>query len=512
MKLVVYDVFVQAYGDRDEMKTLREILHIKNPKAQFAGDRVNQKQPEYFDFIDDEGRFLRGILPQVAEKLGHAGVMVEYQLITDDYESRPFELYKPELLPNVTPRDYQIPAAQNNYYYRRGHNRIATGGGKTLVAAMTNAMIEHYANGSTLTMVNKKHLLHQTVEAFERYGLKNVGLVGDGLWRPNRHTVAMVQTLRSALRSGDETFADGIEAITWDETHHLGAPSWAGIAYRVPSKWSIGLSGTPYRDGYESWENPADIQMLAITGPLLIDIPPSYLIERGFLARPHIFFVPVDPADCYKWREQNEEPTECNSNKWIKVEQFWISENGYRTHLMVRLARKLVDRGLHPLILVSRLEHGKELVRKLVGVGLNPIFLSGGPLRHTYDPSQKDKILTEECEDTTSDTERFSAGGEGAPDVLIGSTVFDEGVDLPAVAALINGSGGKSFVKNFQRVGRGLRPKPGTNEAYIFDFVDHGHNWTLRHSYARMSDYASEPAYRVYEGYGPTCKFFGESW
>ncbi|WP_265328406.1 DEAD/DEAH box helicase, partial [Acinetobacter baumannii] len=70
-------------------------------------------------------------------------------------------------------------------------------------------------------------------------------------------------------------------------------------------------------------------------------------------------------------------------------------------------------------------------------------------------------------------------------DVLIGTTILDVGVDVPAVGLIILAGGGKAEVALRQRIGRGLRAKKfGPNVAFIVDFTDQ-HNSTLK-SHARQ--------------------------
>ena len=58
-------------------------------------------------------------------------------------------------------------------------------------------------------------------------------------------------------------------------------------------------------------------------------------------------------------------------------------------------------------------------------------------------------------------------------DVLIGTTILDVGVDVPATGMIILAGAGKAEVALRQRVGRGLRAKKtGPNVAFIVDFED----------------------------------------
>jgi len=495
LKLKIGNLYVEPSGSSDEIRTLQTLLTVKNPKAKFAKSRWNQKEPVNLYFFDEEGRFLRGLLPWVQEGLASAGIIPELLIFkeeTFDFHECPVDLLTTPL------RDYQKEAVEQAFYWRRGVVQVATGGGKTLIIAAVNKLVEDVYKGTTLTFVNKIHLMHQTVERFRQYGLKNVGYLGAGEYEEGRHMVVMVQTAQKLAKKGEVDFLN-VTCVNFDETHHLGAKSWSKLAVSAEAaKFSLGYSGTPFRQGELNYYDPEDIQLLGLTGGVIVRVSASYLIREGYLARPYIFMIPCEEATTYPE----------NDSSWQDVEKAFIVENGYRNNLIARLAKTLTDRGMNPLLLVSKIEHGRLLLLELDKLGMRPLFLSGGPTRHEI---LMGEVVSYEDEDADASINEYL---EGTFNVLIGSTVFDEGVDLPAVSAMINCAGGKAFIKNLQRVGRPLRPKAdGPNEAYIFDFWDFTHKWLLKHSGERADDYRTEEEFVVYDdGYSASTEFFSEEW
>lgn len=86
--------------------------------------------------------------------------------------------------------------------------------------------------------------------------------------------------------------------------------------------------------------------------------------------------------------------------------------------------------------------------------------------------------------------------GNGKLDVLIGSTILDVGVDVPALGAVINGGGGKAEVGFRQRIGRGLREKKtGDNNCFFMDFQDQGNRILKSHADTRLEIVASTPGF-----------------
>ena len=80
---------------------------------------------------------------------------------------------------------------------------------------------------------------------------------------------------------------------------------------------------------------------------------------------------------------------------------------------------------------------------------------------------------------------------------MIGSTIADEGLDVPALDTLILAGGGRSSTRAFQRIGRVLRLYKGKTRATVFDFDDKTNRMLQNHSKARMKYYRTEPRWNV---------------
>ena len=76
--------------------------------------------------------------------------------------------------------------------------------------------------------------------------------------------------------------------------------------------------------------------------------------------------------------------------------------------------------------------------------------------------------------------------------VFVHNSSLDEGIDIPSFNALIMSSAMKKYRRTIQRAGRGMRPKPGDNKVYIFDFVDSMHFKLWEHSTYRIKTYELE--------------------
>jgi superfamily II DNA or RNA helicase len=89
----------------------------------------------------------------------------------------------------------------------------------------------------------------------------------------------------------------------------------------------------------------------------------------------------------------------------------------------------------------------------------------------------------------------------GKIDILVASTIYDQGVDIKELDALIPCAGGKSTAKALQRVGRVIRTTPDypKKDAYIIETFDQTH-FMRDHSVMRYEIYKSEPAFTIKVG------------
>ena len=84
----------------------------------------------------------------------------------------------------------------------------------------------------------------------------------------------------------------------------------------------------------------------------------------------------------------------------------------------------------------------------------------------------------------------------GELDVLVASKIFDQGIDIPQLDALILAGSGKSSGRALQRIGRVIRGNEGKDKAIVVDFFDNA-KYLRDHSERRIEIYRSEPAFKI---------------
>jgi len=342
-------------------------------------------------------------------------------------------------------RDYQLNAINSMLLVGRGIAKMATNSGKTEVMA---GIIKALGIPKTVVVLHRKELLHQTADRFEkRLGIE-VGRIGDGVWDVKTVTVAMVQTLSIRGIKGDPF--KGNELVMIDECHHASSDQMMDVLYEIPGGYRFGFSGTPLK-----YDALSDMKLIGMTGGVIVDVSNEYLVDEGFSAKPIVEIHTIESNDEDDWELKYQDA-------YSKL----VVNNAERNQIIADFANTF--RGL-VLVLVDRIEHGNILSRLTFG----STFVSGSD-----SSKHRQQVL---------DDMRVSNRG-----IVIASPIFNEGVDVPSVDAVVIAGGGVSHVNLLQKIGRGMRAKGGDNTLTILDFIDDTNMYLLEHSDGRISTYVRE--------------------
>lgn len=378
-----------------------------------------------------------------------------------------------------TPWPHQKAAVEAAMKAERGIIRIGTGGGKTIAAAMLAAEY----NVPTMVYVVGKDLLYQFHREMRKaLGPDNVGIVGDGYCDVRKITVCSVWTattafgLKTKVSLDDEDWAPEVVSVgprhkraiqaavenanlaIFDEAHFLACETIQAI-FKASKKcrYMFGMTGTDWRD------DGADLLLEAACGRRVFNMPSSKLIELGYLVQPKIALAEVPPLD-----------EACPAN-WGAVYSRYVTNNDVRNQLIIDGARKLIAMGRKVLILVRYLPHGQKLVDMLYDL---PVFFVNGRI----DGATRQEVKNQ-----------FERGDLRC---LVASSVFDIGVDIPSLDALVLAGGGKSTVRVLQRIGRVIRASAGKTDAIVMDFIDNA-RYLDKHSAIRIAVYEAESGFRL---------------
>lgn len=333
---------------------------------------------------------------------------------------------------------------------------ISTGGGKSRVAKLCVARL----NRPTLFLTTRGVLMYQMAESFKSLG-KTVAILGDGKLQTSMNvTCATVQTVASWLKEPNPLDPETkqikqakrreamvnllakFEFVILEEAHESSGNSFYEVMrYCKNAHYRLALTATPFMKDSEE----ANMRLMASSGPIAIRVSEKTLIDRGILAKPYFKFVELKqkPKGLYR------------STPWQRAYKIGISGNEYRNKLIVAEAIRATRYNLPVMILVLHKDHGKILNKMLASAGLRADYIFG----------EDDQDSRKRC---------LNKLKSGELQVLVGSTILDVGVDVPAVGMVILAGGGKAEVALRQRVGRGLREKKNglPNIAFIVDFAD----------------------------------------
>lgn len=394
-----------------------------------------------------------GHIKSLLEKQGHIVQLVRKSL------PEPLGDFNPKVdeFPEEVRYDYQMETVRRLEDRGRMVAHVATGGGKSRIAKLAYKRI----NRMTLFLTTRGVLMYQMKDAFESMGEK-VGVIGDGNLSIKRgFNVGMVQTFASMLKDParvEQTKAllEKFEFIILEEAHEISGNSYYEILKLCKNaQYRLALTATPFMKA----NGEDNMRLHASVGGIGIRVDENTLIERGILAKPYFKFISTDKPKFL-----------LRSTPWQAAYRIGIVENEARNKAIVFETERATKYGMKSMILVQHKAHGTRLKDMLTKMGVKCLFMYG---EHSQieRKSALDKLKS------------------GKIDALIGSTILDVGVDVPAVGVIILAGGGKAEVALRQRIGRGLRAKSKgvANVAYIVDFCDEFNNHLRLHSATRRA-------------------------
>ncbi len=341
-------------------------------------------------------------------------------------------------------RDYQLEATYECLKKQRGIVAAATNSGKTEIAAAVISAIRK----PTLFLTHRSNLAIQTRDRLkERLGLNEVNLFGTGGKDFGPITVATVQSIYSLLRRRMRPpELDLFQVVFADEAHHYSSDAFRAVLKQLPKAfWRFGLTGTPHKDETD----PKWWYFVAYTGGILFEIRNEQLIDLGVSAPVKITF--------YKFKH---DPGQRFTN-WHNVFRELIEDSIERNLLLAELVKNSPP-GV--FIAIKTIRQGENLVKLLPGA----VLLTGN----------------ESVEFRAKELERFA---KGEIKIILATSWFHEGMDVPEIKTLVNASGGLSGIELLQKLGRGLRKKSDGSMLVYIDVYDSGNKYLEKHSEERCN-------------------------
>ncbi len=425
------------------------------------------------------------------------------------------------------PRDYQLEAVKEITSKRGGCIQIGTGLGKGFIHAL---LCHTYSKARILNIFDRIDLINQTYDAFtNKYGFssKDIGIIQGTRVEDNKRIILLsLQSYENAL-----SVFPYVNVIIGDEAHSTMRNNTAEkiIFGCQNASVKIGLSAT-----IDKVSNPYEqAKLYSIAGPIVykkdiidgirenslspgdvifhrynseaVEFKPTYqdVYETKKTKKPEFknlsFTVTENSLKIIKRKEEVLEITDKEEIKKIEavnmlnnkdllletlsdylrteieksyIKDGWIFfnkngdrymkkfkdygnesllyiENNKRNSIIAELARKETSKGRRTIILFNRLEHGKKLSEllpegKLIS-GINTI-------------------------NERNEVEAFIKQNKNG--IVIVSTIWQTGKDIPELESFINASGGKSAISFIQKLGRLTRKAVNKKRFYFHDFDD----------------------------------------
>lgn len=401
---------------------------------------------------------------------------IPYVIIDNDIPDKSLPHIPDNINDGITLYNFQVKTIRKCLYSRRGIVNIDTGGGKTeVIAGICKYTIQNDLFDKIIVVTPN---VTNCEQLYSRLRLRGISEEIMGMYHGNsRDTLdrkILVGVIDSLRMDSFPKISGERVCMLVDECHHSSSDTWGRFILSILPDALIGFSGSVYEheeeeDGYMSLYQDCFIRSLY--GRTIVDIDQVYLRKVGLLAQPVVYMRNIGKPKSMGY-----------TGGYNMVYDNNIVKNGARNASIIYFTKYLIESGLSVLILVQRHTHGLDLMTKLGREDVICVFGGGAGHRLEYGAQVSFNV----------DTKALASNiKSGSIKVIIASQVYDEGVDIPSIGAVIMAGGGQIKRRNIQRIGRGVRKKIGEfNRVFIIDFFDNTHVYMQKHSKKRFGIYS----------------------
>jgi len=337
---------------------------------------------------------------------------------------------------------------------------LPTGGGKTVVALSLLSRLKQ----RTLILVHTHKLLQQWKQRIARFlptakvatipGSRNIG-------KALKESDIVISTVQSIIKLLAEValyreFRAQFGCVLMDECHHAPAETFRKAINKLPAFYRFGLTATrERRDGRTFYVD-------SVFGDPIVEL--GYIDVGDRIIYPKI--VPIrtelseDYSDIYRLVRRIVDGVIVKEPVLNHVKMFTrFAEDLSRNAVILKLIRKrLTDSPKSTiLVLLKRREHCKFLRDFLLGRNISSEVILGGVT--TKKGQKAEELVLEQT-------------AKGVIKVLIGTSIADEGLDIPSLDTLILGAPTSWKGVTAQRIGRVIRSCDGKEIPVVYDLVD----------------------------------------
>ena len=359
------------------------------------------------------------------------------------------------------PRPYQEDAIKNIVAaFIDGSKKslavMATGLGKTFVAAESIRRIQALSKKRILVLAHTNPLVYQLEQSFWAFMTKEQRSVvwnsyespSEELLRTSDYVFACVNSVSDYVLKHSDLPAFDIVIV--DECHHCGASMYtrvldAFLAGKEGGAYLLGLTATPWRADEKNIEE--------IIGETVVCIDMVTGMKKGFLANVdyRMYTENINWKSLENINGRTFTPKQINRTLFI---------NQWDDSVVFEL-RKVWGEQIQPraIVFCGTIDHAVIMKEKLNALGFcnAAAIFSQSNDAYTMNQFERNRILSD--------------FGDGLINVVCTVDMFNEGIDVPDVNILVFQRVTHSRRIFIQQLGRGLRISEGKDKVIVLDFV-----------------------------------------
>ena len=356
-------------------------------------------------------------------------------------------------------RDYQINSIRNWLIdvntVGAGIIKAPTGSGKSVIAIIsTLEMLKNKKGAKIVYAVNSTTLLKQFQSFAKREDL-DFALVSGELneiekGQKSDFIALSIAYYYSQKKKGKyeklKELISNANLIIIDEAHHTPASSIKSLLLDAPNSIRLGLTATPLR------EDGRDLEILGLLGKISYSINYTDLVKNRYLVPiEYIQFTPkISEKIINKLRALKEFYADQPFAKLYSAELRLFEQSPFTNQQIIQKIKELNK--FPALVIVRRISIAQKLSELLNQNGIVSDWVSSKT-------------------DLNERMQKIEALKNGKIQVLISTSLADEGLDIPNLSLVVLLTQGKSRIKLIQRIGRVMRPAKLKEKGYILDIA-----------------------------------------
>jgi DNA or RNA helicases of superfamily II len=362
-------------------------------------------------------------------------------------------------LKNFEVRKYQIDSIRawvdDINMTGNGVIKAPTGSGKSVIAILSALeMLKNKPNSKIVYAVNSTTLLKQFQNFAKKEDLPFLLVSGEVDELKNGQKSDLIALSVSYYYSQKKQkkheklkeLISNADLIIIDEAHHTPASMLKSLLMDSPNSIRLGLSATPLR------EDGRELEILGLLGKISYSIDYTELVKNNYLVPLEYIQYETVPSKVIKEEIRNIDVIK-SYDSFAKTYSrlLRLFENSPYTNKQIIAKIKEINK--YPaLVIVRRIAIAKKLSELMNENGIIADWVSS-------------KSTLEER------MEKIEALKNGKLQVLISTSLADEGLDIPNLSLVVLLTQGKSRIKLVQRIGRVMRPSQNKQKGYILDIV-----------------------------------------